>query len=315
MHGRIRIYLVASLALAAVAHADAPDGMAKYRSFTPDQIMALPEKERESDVPMAYLGAAGLGAHRHGQTFLAVHLNTLMYPAVSDFEGAVKAFQADLGEPVTGVLTVGQIHEMESRAKRMTAGEVYLPTQLSGYRKDDYAEAEGTMTLEPSGEVIAWPVNHVKVSCYRERDYCRLDQIMLEPPREHSWTNSYHVMQSSPEFYTITRWGEETIEASQEAGEDQCRNVTLTLNFKTKEFFQITTNGSKPCSVLGTSVPRLTRPRVAQLVDGMKVQIDFYAQRRKERGPIVSQAYRRKMEAAIADVEAEEAAKKAAPKK
>ena len=43
-------------------------------------------------------------------------LNTLMYNGLADYEGAWRAFQADLGEDATGELTVGQISTLLYRA-------------------------------------------------------------------------------------------------------------------------------------------------------------------------------------------------------
>lgn len=313
MRGHIVVLLVASLPMV-TAQADQPDGMAKYRNYTPAQLEALTKKEKGSAVPMAYLQASGLGSVKGSELIFASQLNTLMYPGVGDYPAAVKAFQADLGDEPTGVLTVGQIYELGYRVDRQRMGEVNLPFQLTSYLHGNYAEAKGALTLAPSGENIAWPVNYAKVSCYKDRGYCRFDQIYLVVPDRNSWGNSYTVGQDTPEFFDITRWGEETIEAISEANEDQCRTLSLSLSFKTKEFFYITKNGSKDCDVLGTKMPRLEKPRVGQLVDGLKIQSEFFAKLKEENGKLLSSAFQQKAHAWFKEVEAMAEAEKKAGK-
>lgn len=87
--------------IASEATADA-EAVERYRDFLPEEIMALPESERHKSVPMMYLGAANTGTSPAAEIFIQANLATLMYPAISDLEGAKRAFQRDLGEEPTG---------------------------------------------------------------------------------------------------------------------------------------------------------------------------------------------------------------------
>lgn len=57
MNIRVIIILVGFIMMSCVSYAD-DDAVKKYRNFTPEQLKALSEKERQSSVPIMYTMAA-----------------------------------------------------------------------------------------------------------------------------------------------------------------------------------------------------------------------------------------------------------------
>jgi hypothetical protein len=89
-------------------------------------------------------------------------------------------------------------------------------------------------------------------------------------PDQNSWAQRYQVMINT-ESYAVTRWSNDTIDAEYPSKPDSCRTTSLSLNFKTKEFFFITKNAGGKCEILGKPIDKLTKPRIAQVVDGEKI--------------------------------------------
>jgi hypothetical protein len=81
------------------------DAVAKYRDFLPTELLALPEEERSSTVPMMFTCAANLAVSPAGELVMQASLNSLMYGSVADLYAAKRAFQAGQGEEATGALT------------------------------------------------------------------------------------------------------------------------------------------------------------------------------------------------------------------
>ena len=256
------------LLIAVTASAD-EEAMLKYKDFTPKELAALPEKERHSSVPMAYSSAAGTGLSKGAELIFSMQLNTLMYPGIDNYKLAVKQYQKDLGDNDTGILTVSQIYKLEKRSEFQKLSRVFFPDQYSSYKAKNSASVQGTMMIHD--ENIAYPVNHIKLTCYKADNYCELKQLYLSFPKIDSWGVNFHVMEAVTEFFDITRWDENTIDALPSDPGSGCRKTSLNLNFKTKEFYQITRNGDKDCEINGVSFPKLEKPRIAQIVDGEKI--------------------------------------------
>src|SRR5574340_994093 len=68
----------------------------KYKDYTPEQIRDLPKEELENSIPMLYSRAAQMGLAMDAKLTFTADLNMLMYPAISDYEGSIKAFQKDM---------------------------------------------------------------------------------------------------------------------------------------------------------------------------------------------------------------------------
>jgi hypothetical protein len=244
--------------------------MVKYKNYTPEQLASLPDKERNSSVPVGYTMAAQKGLARDGKLAIAMDLNTLMYPGVHDYAAAVKGFQADLGEKPTGQLTVSQILKLGVRASFQRVSAPGFPDTYQANFQPDYASVQGT--LEIIDDRIAWPINHVKVFCSRTEKYCEKRMLILDIPREDGFAQMYHVQAFDTEFYNVTRWDAITgsVDAVPSTFEDTgCRSNSLSYNFKTKEFLEITRNTGRECVL--AKVEKLTKPRIARIVDGRKV--------------------------------------------
>lgn len=262
-----RIVLLVCIISCHVAADDA--GMQKYKNYTPEQIQKLPKSVLDSDLPIAYHMAANMGLSKGSELAFASELNSLMYAGVHDFDAAVKSFQKDLGDEPTGVLTVWQIHNLEKRAGMQKLADVLFPDEFSSWISKDYASVVGTMMIHD--EKIAWPVNHSELTCYRKSNYCEFKQLYVIFPNDDSWGQNFQVMTSDVQYYDIVRWSQNTIDAVPSSPGNTCRVTEFNLNFKTKEFYQITRNGENECDISGAKLPKLSKPRVSQIVDGKDI--------------------------------------------
>ena len=286
------ILAIAIISEACVAIAD-DDAVEKYRNYTPQQLAELPEKERSSSVPMMYSFAARNGLSKGADLLFAMQLNTLMYAGVSNYEGAVKSFQKDLGDKVTGILTVWQIHNLEKRSDFQKLSRISFPSDYSSRKTDSYATISGTMMIHD--ERIAWPVNHVQLKCYKADKYCVLNQLSLVFPKDDSWSQTYSVMQDSPQYYDITNWTDDIVDAVPSDPGSGCRVTGFNLNFKTKEFYQITRNGTGECETMGVTIPKLEKPRIAQIVDGEDIINKEFGDLRQKAFSFLSSTFREKV--------------------
>lgn len=238
----------------------------KYKNYTPEQIRSLSDDERQKSVPIVYTWAAQRGLAIDAKLAIAMDLNTLMYLGVANYEKAIKSFQIDMGDKPTGVLSVWQIVKLQERAETQKLGTVGFPEDFSSFITKDSAQIRGTATI--LDEKILYPINHVTVSCYRERQYCEAKQLILKLPDDNSWAQMYHFMDRGTDIYKITRWEGDEIDA---VNNDGCRTVSLNYNFKTKEFFETIRNTDKECDILGEPLPKLSKPRISQIVDGQNI--------------------------------------------
>ena len=242
------------------------EAVEKYRNFSPQQIAAMPEDKRSSELPIMYALAARKALSAGVDLVFGMELNKLMYPGLHDFSSAVRQFQSDLGDAPTGKLTVWQIHQLEHRADLQGLSTVFFPDQFASFIAEDYARVQGTVKIVD--ERIAWPINHSNIKCFKATNQCEFSQIHLSVPDDESWSQSYHLMQHETEYYSISRWGTYSIETHPLGGSNDCRNTSLSLNFKTEEFYFITKNAGGDCKAMGIELDRLAKPRIAQIVDG-----------------------------------------------
>lgn len=285
--------LVMSLFIVSLAFAD-EKSVQKYRNYTPQQIINLPEKERDSAIPMMYGLAARRGLLAGSDLLFGMELNSLMYPGLHDYKAAVKAFQADLGDKPTGVLTVWQIHSLGKRSETQKLSRIGFPDQFFDWKTDNVASIEGTMII--IDDQIAWPINHVKISCSKNDNYCRFDQIEIQTPNDNSFSQNYNVLETSSEYYSISRWAENIIDAEPKETGSGCRTTSMNFNFKTKEFYYITRNAGGNCELLGTTLPKLPKPRIAQIVDGSKIIQKEFDKIGKAGFDTLASAFRKKVE-------------------
>ena len=279
------------------------DAIAKYRDYLPVQLLALPEEELHSSVPMIFSGAAKLATSPAGDFVMQANLNSLMYNGFADLEGAKRAFQSDLGEEDTGELTVWQIHTLRYRASRVNMTSVsFFPFDFGGSMSGNWASVKGT--VEIIDEKIAYPVNHVDIECSRRSGTCDYRQIALRLPDENSWAQSYYVGEIADEVYQITRWEGQSIDAVPLEATG-CRINQLSLNFETQEFFEITRNNtSGDCETrLGVTIPRLDKPRVSRIVDGREIISAEFNAIREETFTFFSSAFREQVDALVTQSE------------
>lgn len=277
--------------------------MDKYRSYTPQQIAAIPDEQRKGQVPIVYVFAAREGIAPWSTQVFARHLNMLMYPGVSAYEKAIKQFQRDLGEPQTGVLTVGQIDDLDRRAGLQELSVVIFPNQYYAAKSDATAIVEGAVIL--LDERIAYPINHTSISCNRLQNVCTKDQVELVIPGDDSWGMSYNVSHTGLEYYDIIEWAEQSITAKYRGTPTDCRTTTMEFNFTNDEFYFITKNTGKECEIMGATVPPLEKPRVAQVVDGSGIINKEFTKVRERAHEVRSSEYRAAWEAAIQKARAE----------
>ncbi|RDJ11645.1 hypothetical protein [Rhizobium grahamii] len=287
---------VFSIALGWFGAAQAEDAaVARYRDYLPEQIMQMPEQERKSSVPMMFIGAANSALSKNGQVFIQAALNSLMYNGLADFEGAKRAFQQDLGEQPTGKLTVGQLNTLGYRVSRLNLTEVnFFSFEYGGNITKDYASVKGTVKI--IDERIAYPINHVVVKCYRDESYCTYRQVALMLPDQNSWTQSYSVSTVADEYYKVTRWDTNQIDAVPYEN-TACRTNQLSFNFETNEFFEIVRNNtSGDCDTgLGVKLPRLDKPRVSQIVKGDDIVNAEFKRITDETASYYSSAFRERL--------------------
>lgn len=179
---------------------------------------------------------------------------------------------------------------------------VLFPEQFSSYITDEYASVQGTMTIVD--DKIAWPINHVRVQCVRSKQTCELDQIHLNVPDDKSWSQSYHVMEDITEHYEIARWGQDSIESHPLGTSKDCRSTSMSFNFKTKEYYYITRNAGGDCKAMGIELDKLTKPRVAQVVDGAKIIQEQFAKIERAAFEVLSSDFRRRIDRLNADNQA-----------
>lgn len=294
------LILLMSLFAVTLAHAD-EIAVQKYRNYTPQQIENIPEKEGSSTLPMMYIWAARRGLSVGSELLFGMELNRLMYSGLHDYNAAVKAFEADLGDKPTGVLTVWQIHNLQQRSEMQGLSRVLFPDQFSSYKSNDYVSIQGTMMI--IDEKAAWPINHTNVKCFKNENYCARDQILLTLPDDKSWSQNYGVIQDSTEHYEISRWDQDSINAKPRETSSGCRTTSMNLNFKTKEFYYITRNAGGDCKVLGATLDKLPKPRISQIVDGSKIIGEEFAKIEKAAFDILASDLRKQVAEISTNVE------------
>jgi hypothetical protein len=286
--------LVCMLTMLGAALAD-DAAVRKYRDYTPEQINKLSKEALKSEVPMMYTMAAQRGLSVGSELLFGMELNRLMYSGLHDLPAAIKAFQSDLGNKPSGVLTVWEIYQLKQRAEMQQLATLGFPDQFSSFITDGSAVVQGTMTIVD--DKIAWPINHVRVACTRSDGLCTLSQIHLSVPDDSSWAQMYHVVESLDETYEVSRWEKDMIESHPLGTSKDCRNTSLNFNFKTKEFYFITRNAGGDCKLmLGGELEKLPKPRVAQILDGRKIMQDKFGEIQKAAYDVLSSDFRKRVE-------------------
>lgn len=278
----IFFFSLLSLQFSKMHNVYAQDGLNKYRNWSPIQVSEMPKEKRSKEMPIAYIWAAQEGLSTGHQLSIGMKLNNLMYPGIENYEKAVKMFQADLNEEDTGHLTVGQIFDLGERHEVSRLERVSFPSDQTSFITKGYASVKGTLKIIDDN--IATPVNHVEIHCYKSQESCEFDMINLAFPSEKGFGKNFLVYKNSTEYYKVISWTKNNIEAiPTDRDAENCRKLSLSLDFSTKEFYYITKNGVDNCKTLtGVEFDRLEKPRIAQLVDGEKIFNEAFGKLKKK---------------------------------
>ena len=84
------------------------------------------------------------------------------------------------------------------------------------------------------------------------------------------WVLDFTIFWTDELQYKITKWTDDVVEADYEGSAmmEKPSKHKLPLNFKTKEYYMITTNAGEQCEVLGVKFDKLDKPRISRIVDG-----------------------------------------------
>ena len=287
--------LLLFLGLISPVNAD-EQAVAKYRDYLPEEIAALSAEERRSSVPMMYTMVAGFEPGPETDLVFGLLLNKLMYPGLHDIEAAKKSFQKDLGEPQTGRLTVGQIHDLNYFAELQSVGKVHFPDHFIHYDLGMRAFVSGTVTI--LDDRIAYPINHVEITCIKSSMECEYEQLVMIMPDKDSWAQIPFVNKFDTETYRVTRWENGQIDAVPASqSPSACRMNTLNLNFNTDEFFEIVRNTATECDTILGELEPLKKPRISQIVDGAEIHQKEFADFQRKAFEVWSSEVRQRIEA------------------
>lgn len=218
--------------------------------------------------------------------FLGLQLHQLMYPGLEDLGRAVKLFQKDLGAEPTGNLTETQVKELVQRAARVNIPDIHFPTNFHSTDarnlKFGWATVQGTMVIVD--DQIADPINTVTIKCRRSEKSCefRATYLSARPENGGGVTWSFH------EYFTnfdILSWTDDSIEAKEpDPLNERAREQSLSLNFKTQEFFLITKNSGNDVKnmLTGEKIEPLKNPRITKLIDGNQIKRDYFSRLKNE---------------------------------
>lgn len=298
----------------AVAYSeDRDENFLKYKDMMPKQITEMP-KDQQDKVPTNILWAVQTSSLPDGgNMFVAMRLNQLMYSGIADLPAAIKAFQSDLGEKVTGQLTVGQLVELTDRARSLEVNIPYLSTVLSASSREtvDAGFAHITGSLELIGsEKIANPINQTNITCYRPEGVCRFEQVRLDIPDRNSFGTAVVIMGlDSVETFPIISWQNGNIETGV-SNDSACRVRSLSMNFGTNEYYYITKNGQSQNEWYCSDLEKLDGPRIARIVDGSEIYSAVKQQLSDKQFDVLSSSFKQKMEELISELKNKGGSKK-----
>lgn len=206
-----------------------------------------------------------------GQLMLNVDVSKTSHPAEdAAFYAALVDFERRANLAVDGRFTVSEWDRLKYLATIATEPNLSLPMRfvVGGVGG---ANAVGTWTMK--GDHIARPINASEIQCLRRAGTCEESRAEVTIP---SQSDSTSAVVASSFSYDIEAWTADEVRAVHRTS---CRANALTLNWKTKAVFMVTSDlTAEGCPVLG----RLAAPIVTNLEDGLKVSREVYAARREE---------------------------------
>jgi hypothetical protein len=202
----------------------------------------------------------------------------------------IKNYQRDHNFPDDGNLTYKQFTLLAGLAEINEPSELYiLGSKISSSSSDgDLIEIDGTWDI--LGEEEAFPINKSKLICSKKSMVCS-DEYQRFVTHEVKFNKklpiSSYYTDSGTDYYSIISWDEEEIIAKLNA-DNACRSVVLTLNYKTDEVQQITTNKEQDCPL---DFPRLESARVTRLVESFGFQYDYWRRLKRSVSCLKSSAF------------------------
>ena len=247
------------------------------------------------------LQSASPAQRKQLEFMIGMQLHQLMYPGLEDLGRAVQMFQKDLGAEPTGDLSEGQLDELFIRVGKQCVPDIIFQTpfhssDIDFIKRNGFATVRGTAVLLDDNDSIACPINTFDITCHRAERYCELREtyLVVMPKTHGGYTWAFDERTA---LFDIISWSDDTIEAIDREDEPRVRTSSLSLNFKTKEFFWITKNSGNDTELLtGKKIERLKKPRIAQFVKGDKIVSDYFKKLKDDAQSFLSSEFRKKME-------------------
>lgn len=251
--------------------------MEELESLAPEQLNGLPAKE-------LFAKLLEQSSMSNASKFYDVLVRTALHRRMYGFDQSVSLdrliqdFQADNGFPITGTLTFAEFQELSEGSTLNQVTPVYPGGHAKPYIYEDRASVEGTWVIdtEDVGEQHAFPVNTSRIECFRSWGVCIEFTVQLNThdfeKGVRSLSDTYY-MNTSVDYWDVLDWSENEVVMKQEG---ECRTVTITLNAKSGEVYEISRNAGGSCEVLGTEVPKLEAPRVAVMKPGFDVTNAYF---------------------------------------
>lgn len=209
-----------------------------------------------------------------------------------EFIEAIKKFQILINKPATGELLFGEFSLLAKNSQLNKFQKIY-PSGTGDpliYRNNGYVSVEGTWTIQ--GDKIVYPINKAKIVCILQTKVC--EEIGAEIWNFNTSSDNSSMLALNSVSYDIKKWDTHEVVAE---SLHECRINVLTINTSSKEIFQMTRNTTnEKCSVAGFDVPKLEKPKIAQLVNGYKIAEDYYKLRQEDRLKTLNPEYRKILE-------------------
>ena len=194
----------------------------------------------------------------------------------------IKDFQETIGSEPTGELTYGDFNKLSECMSRASENKVIPLGNTTVYIGDTYLNATANLVIDDGNDIYleetdsALPVTESQIRCYKNEGICNVFVADVVIPRFDEFNNTYY-LNTNVDIWNIDSWTKDKVVASQSS---KCRSTTMTINGASEEIVQITTNSSKEeCEILGTTLPKLDRPRVVKSVDPMKYTSGYWRAR------------------------------------
>ena len=203
-------------------------------------------------------------------------------PENPEFKKSVSEFQTSIGEPATGVLTIGQWSKaVDLAAKVVQAFNAPSFPQGSGEQVQGSADwpfvnTAGTLVIE--GERIAWPFNLVTGRAYRSTNTYE---------ETFTYIDNGNAVFSNKDTYDIISWDKDEVVAKKAFGE---RIQKVVINFGAKSVTYLTDSTSNAGS--GSALEPLKKTRVSRLVPSLDAVYEIQRAQKKTLAPFVAREAR-----------------------